>query len=731
MKTSYDIEEALNNPKSVTSLVVFLHKIDLALLDRLEDFVNLENLNLLDGKNLTTVPPSAFKLKKLTRFRLRDTGITQLPEAIENFNNLDTLIIEDCPIEKLPDNLGKLIELTTIELKQVPIRNLPDSIGNLQKLEHLQIHHSSLETLPESIGQLKALKHFELSSKEFKTLPDAIGNLEKITFFELEDSQITTLPASFNRLKNLEWLILNNNQLNTLPELTNLKKLRNLKLENNAFEIFPEAISSCVAMYNIDLEGNKIQNLPESLSNLKELKSINLRNNQFEYLPEVLLDWTHTFALDAKSLFSIEPKAYEEFYEKSNIFNLVQLSGFQNLSRVDKIIHFKLYIDDPNQIALLNHKDIRAALNSKVSLVADNALKYLTQTAGDSLNANSRILILGKTSKDKETLQEQLTSCGLYICKNIQDNPSHILVSSKGNKNLEKLPEIVHWQWITEAQVNQYIDLVQPTFLIEKSSEDAVQQVQNLVMTLDEENWALAMELITGGGLPPELTTEVFIIYKLSQDDSLRKRAKELLLQKAATELKQVVQKQTNIRYNKSYYRDEDYKDLREKLLHYTQKTNIDLGKLAYATAMKCRFCHVFALENAPKELKIRILEQMISSGKDFYQGYHESLKEFPIELTDFPQLKTIHIHAYSGTWEDNGWKDNTSFKIPEEIAKLTALEELSISPITLFELPINALSQLKNLKKIYLKLSSKVDITALQKALPNCEFMIGWEKEL
>ena len=724
MITYYDLEKALKNPTSPRELVIFLDKEDFSLLEQLDRFVNLKKLSLLDSEELTQLPPAVLKLNQLELLRLRATGIRTLPEEIGALSNLKELNIENTPLETLPENIGQLRQLNLIDTKKTKLRSLPPSIGNLKQLNILYLKDACLERLPDTIGLLESLKLLDLSSEYLEELPSTIGDLKKLEGLYLKDSQVTTLPTSLINLTEIRYLYLNNNKLSFLPKgIRALHQLTHLELDNNDFKEFPIEICDCKLLANFSIRGNQLEELPEDLAKLKKLNRAAFTNNKFKQLPYILLDFGNTFALNHRWGFSIEPS----LFNNAPLFELLNKKAFQQLSRAEKIDYFKLFIKDDKQMETLPHTTIRKALNAKVSVVADNALDYLTKGAADSLKIGSELLILGKTTRAKSDLLTQIEACGLKTTTKIKDSTTHILVSARGNKKLEKLPEEVHWHWITEAQLIHYMDKVQPSFLLETASVEMIKQVVHLILTLEEENMSLALELITGGGLPPELITEVFIVYKLSEVAETRKKAQKLLKQKAATELQQVLRMRTNIRHNKSYYFDEDYRALYEKLHSYTETTAIDLGKLAFAVAMKSRLGYALALDNAPAELRRRLLKEVLAEeGTVFDLPYHERLKKFPLELTEFPALKKINIDMERGIWSrEGGWIPNKLFKIPTEIAKLQHLEDLQIGSGILQELPIEALCQLKNLKRILLRAAKTIDIGPIKKALPNCEVKI------
>jgi Leucine-rich repeat (LRR) protein len=726
MGTFYDLAKALKNPKTPKDLVIFLNREESHLFDQLDKFTNLRELSLLDGEDLIQLPPSILKLTQLKSLRLRGTGIRQLPEGIRALVNLTKLEIERTPLESLPESIGKLTQLVELDTRSTELQSLPESIGKLKKLQLLYLKNNCIRKLPETIGQLKALKRFDLTTKKLVDIPDSIGELQQLEVFCLNNTQIKQLPNSFSKLTNLRFLNLNDNQLKFVPQGISLfSQLLTLKLDDNNIEEFPVEVCDCPLLERLTIKGNKLKELPEELAKLRKLDRLDLMDNRFQSLPYVLLDWGDTFALNHRWGFSID----STLFHNAKIFDLLNKKAFKVLSRSDKVHYFKLFSKDKIQISNLSQMTVRKAINAKVTAVADSALEYLTQKSASTIQLGSEVLILGKIAGEKNKLISQIEACGLQYTTKLKDSTTHVLVSSRSNKKLDKLPDTIHWNWITEVQLMYYIDKIQPSFLMQSASADSIQQVVSLIMTLDEENMALALELITGGGLPQGLLTEVFIVYKLSEVAATRKKAQILLKQKAPIELQEVLRRRTNIRQNKSYYFDEDYRALSQKLDSYTETTAIDLGKLAFAVAIKSRLGYALALDNAPEHLRRRLLDEvLIKDGDTFALPYHEHLRKFPPELVEYTQLKKINIDTRH-YWDRNGqWVPNKLFVIPDQITELQELRELQVWPATLHELPVEALCKLKNLQKVLLRISENIDISSLKEALPNCEIDIRKE---
>ena len=76
-----------------------------------------------------------------------------LPNSIGNCQSLKKLNLMDCKqIKSLPETVGNLSNLETLYLDNVPIENLPP-MKKLKKLKYLSLTSTKVQKLPDDIGQ--------------------------------------------------------------------------------------------------------------------------------------------------------------------------------------------------------------------------------------------------------------------------------------------------------------------------------------------------------------------------------------------------------------------------------------------------------------------------------------------------------------------------------------------------------------------------------------------------
>lgn len=700
-KTHYNLYKAIKNPNKVEDLVIFLEEVKQEQdLEKIGLLTNLKKLALLDGKWLQSIPESIKKLKQLKELRIRATSIPTIPFEYINSNTLEVLDLESSPVAELSNEIGNFRKLKELNLSKLPLEKLPNTIGELSQLEKLHLNHlPKLKMLPPSVGSYTQLVHFCVADTPLESLPFSIGKWEKVQWVLIRGTGLKTLPTSIQYWGNVQLVSLKNNQLH----------------------FFPTAFCQCETLTHLYISGNPMRDLPQELEALKNLEVFHAQNIPFRKFPTVLLGWKNTWAKPTKELFQIDKNLYHGTGQE--LWRLLQSKTFSNFNIKEKKQYFSLYNKDNKQIAKLPKAVIRKATNIKINTIADHAVEHLTNGNEESLGAESKILVLGKLKKERLVLEQKLAAVGITLVSKIKSSFTHVLISARGNKRMDKLPFESNWKWITEAQVMAYVDQVNPDYIVasEQTKElegGMVSQVKELIMTLGEDNMALAIELLIGGGFPRALVTEVFLVYKLSKIKDTQQKAKKLLEERADTNLRKVLRLRSSLLKKKSYYTRADYLKMNEVLLKYTYETPIDLGLLAYGVYFKTNGLGLtYALTYAPSKYKKQLISHLLKGEDLFYLDYYQTLEQFPEELTEFSQLKAISIYGkYSST---------VDFVIPASIHQLTNLEELHIRYVYIKKVPVEALVQMKQLKSLSFRTKEKIDIEQLEQALPNCKIDI------
>ncbi len=711
----YSLEEALKHPKHAQELTIFLDR-ESADLNRIGELSNLKTLSLLDNPEFTEIPTSVYTLPLLYKIKIRNTGVQNLSEQLGQLQNLNHLEVNNSPLVALPKSIGQLKKLNSLYLYKTALEYLPESIGKTS-ISRLHIEQSPLKALPQSIGQLKFLQSLELQNNQLSELPDSLAQLPKLHWVYLHHNNFRRFPAVLTQISSIKGIFLDHNQLQEInSSMKQLKQLDQLSLSHNRFKEFPRKVLEIENLLRLELDHNQLTALPEDFFQFKSLNYLNIQENAFEEFPFPLLSWyQHNNA--KRSYFYYDQKLSNH----KNIDRMLQGKTFQRLSQKEQEAFFFIYTNNQKKIKELDITVLWKALNSAAVDISAVTLALMTeQFENKAIQRGDSIYLAGKLTMDAAEFNTQLAACELTL-SNKMEEATHVLISARGNKKPRKWPKKSDWSWISEAQLMAFFDEINPSFLVESAETDA-DKVSHFILSMDEDNMALGMGLIEGGGLPEALFTEAFIVYKLAEDPELRKKAKELLKAKASPELLTVLKNQAKLN-RKGYLRESVYRQLEQRVQDYCKNSGLDLGKLAYAMYMKNKSCLALALDHSPSELRMRILQQMIRQD-ELYLNYRARLTEFPLEILEIPGLKRLTLYAQNGYWQNGQHINNSKFKLPEGIEQLKNLEYLHIG-YTFTELPIESLQKLPKLQTLSLNVRNLELKQALEKALPNCTLNI------
>jgi Leucine-rich repeat (LRR) protein len=164
-----------------------------------------------------------------------------LPAKIGNLNNLQVLDLEGNQITSLPDSIRKLKKMRILLLGENSMSELPwETFERFPDLYELDVYSNKLcgDLLPAAIEKLTlpSLSTFDIHSNSLTSLPSNL-HLPSLTQFNATQNSITSTGTFFNTTHRLVHLSLGQNQLAVVPEgVIHLSYLRSLDLSNNVIE---------------------------------------------------------------------------------------------------------------------------------------------------------------------------------------------------------------------------------------------------------------------------------------------------------------------------------------------------------------------------------------------------------------------------------------------------------------------------------------------------------------
>ena len=264
----------------------------------------------LSRKNLTNLPSSIGKLKKLEELILTDNDLTSIPPQIGNLKKLDRLFLGDNYLTSLPSSIGNLKNLMYIDSGGNLLNSLPESIFKLKRLEELKLSQNNLKSVPRQIGNLKNLKVLGLAANKLTSIPKEIGKLKKLDVLFLGYNKLTSLPDEIGRLPNLTAIYIHSNpNLRIIPKSLRRSGLSITKSSWTRYENMPLRPVQ-VQRRNVPLNTNRNDPISGYIFRVGN-NALNLGYNKY-VTENSLLNWiktknNKTNITNIKTLYSLSP----------------------------------------------------------------------------------------------------------------------------------------------------------------------------------------------------------------------------------------------------------------------------------------------------------------------------------------------------------------------------------------------------------------------------------------
>lgn len=103
------------------------------------------------------VPIELWSLTNLTKIKITNAYLTEIPAAVSGLKQLDELCLANNLISEVPEELYSLKKITYINLGYNKINSLSSSIKVLENLDYLGVYYNPIAAFPEEIASLKKL----------------------------------------------------------------------------------------------------------------------------------------------------------------------------------------------------------------------------------------------------------------------------------------------------------------------------------------------------------------------------------------------------------------------------------------------------------------------------------------------------------------------------------------------------------------------------------------------
>jgi len=579
-----------------------------------------------------------------------------------DIDNFESLIYELTPIcekgrlllECLPKRPKKLDYRTNLEyIKYVCEKGDSRTITKLIELtsfddgESLCWHGTRINELPNEFLSFPKLKHVELHTAFFKSFPSVLTELTQLEEINIYSSKITSIPKEIKRLKNL----------------------KKISIVRNLIDSIPDELGGLSGLEEIDFTKNRLTELPVSMAQLKNLKSITLASNPM------------ISAVQVQKLFAL-------FYKNSTPLLTREVWLHLIFSRIEKAIELDSIVD------------IISALNTKLSLLKDNAMLALDRVSELALKSNplSKGSIIGVCGNidEFESIQEKLLERDIELTKGLVDQCTHILLGELSV--FDSLPKVTI---ITHKLLRVFLqgDEV-PLFLDEaEDSANAREKLNELLSSDDERNQLLAFEMLKSLGISQDVVANLYYLFRVTSNKKIRATAKSLLLQNASPTFMQIINK------SQSYTNCSEPGFIRH-LNDLKVVNDLDIIYFAKLIYKKMEYGINFLFDTKdPEAITYAIRTNIENHG--YLSLRYSHLSYLPEELGQFVDLYKIDLDG------------NKIKKLPESMGNLIKLEAIHLSDNMISKLP-NSFSNLKNISYIDLSINSLRKCPVELLALPN-----------
>ncbi|BDS11010.1 leucine-rich repeat domain-containing protein [Aureispira anguillae] len=238
---------------------------------------------------------------------------------------------------------------------------------------------------------------------------------------------------------------------------------------------------------------------------------------------------------------------------------------------------------------------------------------------------------------------------------------------------------------------------------------EELKNLSSLLLSTDDNNTQIAFEILEAQTFPKELFTEAFVVFKLSENTELKRKAAAFLYQQGSSNVSQIMSRDLRLTQKGQVAPTEQ--TIKKNIDSYVEMSygELDGMKMAFAMYNKYNVGLKYLLDRLPIDLKKELLKTFIS-GTSFKLN-NCALTKIPTELYDFTELTEIDL------------SDNKIKIIPAKIKAFEQLESLNISNNSISKLN-KALTLLPNLKRLNISNNKFVEFPAVICQLSQLEYL-------
>ncbi|BDS12481.1 leucine-rich repeat domain-containing protein [Aureispira anguillae] len=647
----------------------------------------------------------------------------QLPAALFEYTNVEILGIRGY-LETIPPEIVQLKQLKKLTIAFLGSNGLPEAIGGLEQLEELVIMVTAKPiVIPQSLSKLKHLKAITLKDCKLDAIPVVLSKIPSLVELNLAENRIAaTTLANKCFWPNLEKLNLDRNNLTTIPDwVYEHGQLKQLFFSNNKLQNFDQRLCKLEYLQNLRVDANRITALPSEILNLQQLIFFNWFDNPIGWihplvfkLNERLLDfkhfWRHKSKQSAKTILSIRKAV-----AKANLID--------NAEIIEAIV--ALLNNQKEAIKNLTNASILACYAVRHNKLREAIITEITKRLGvfdpTAFVEGCELLILGSTIKKKSDLKKTLKLLNIAVVSKKTTKTSHVLLG----KNIKNTAALTDNQLVivTETELNHFLDAAAPAYLLEE--EIGTEHIQNMLLTLRDEDVLVALELLKSGGVPKELMTTLFFVHKFSSTTKIVRQTKNLLTLNASNKLLEKLKSRIHFRqFELGYFKAWHYIDYINDICAETALNKMEFLRhcAVYHDTYRYNTMYLMNVVLLPEEeqrtLALDFWKRRINNNEIELQGGESGI------LTHLFKMDAVNVLIgvdYSTTILGNqdgisqmkrlhrvvlNYYTTKKIQLPKDFGALENLETLELKNILFDANGWESLKQLKSLKNVSYKLN-------------------------
>lgn len=315
---------------------------------------------------------------------------------------------------------------------------------------------------------------------------------------------------------------------------------RVLDLELRVIKKIPEKLREFVNLETLDLSGS-FKTVPLWLADFSKLKTLELSCWGVRKIPDAIVCMPSLEALECTG-------ALPEGYDRIPLNQLIKSFRKNDVPADARPVHLRLLVGQlPKKTSDAQVVEALGSTATKVHRAALNELAKRWSKRTCELSEGAEVVVVGRLAGDRSVLKERLERLGVVSKKKAGPKTVAIIVGPRhGGKACAfvggDVPLFLESHLLDELDRKDKRHLDASAGGTDDDAGEMAAQLSELLLSVDQANAKLALEMIKRGGLPAGLLEELFLAWQ-TQDfsTSVRKTAKTLFERYAAPETLEVV----------------------------------------------------------------------------------------------------------------------------------------------------------------------------------------------